>query len=192
MQSTIRPIGPADLIITAHQAGQTVTTAPSIAAGQLARMASGCGDGRDRTWRKVTRVLLTRDRALPTITSIHLYKQQLVQSRGDRDEQRHQHADRGLHRGPERPRQLRHRVARVVWESIAPDGTTPTGHTQEWLGTTMEFDIVPADTGTELRFRHAGLTPQLECWDSCVAAWTYFMASVETFAKTSTGTPFGS
>lgn len=82
--------------------------------------------------------------------------------------------------------------SRLVWESIAPDETRPTGHTKEWLGTTMEFDIVPADTGTELRFRHAGLTPQLECWDSCVAAWTYFMASIETFAKTGTGTPFGS
>jgi uncharacterized protein YndB with AHSA1/START domain len=63
---------------------------------------------------------------------------------------------------------------RVVWESIAPDGATPTGHTQEWLGTTIEFDIVPADTGSELRFGHAGLTPQLECLDSCVATWTYF------------------
>ena len=81
---------------------------------------------------------------------------------------------------------------RVVWESIALDGTTPTGHTQEWLGTTIEFDIVPADAGSELRFRHAGLTPQLECWDSCVAAWTYFMTSIETVAKTGTGTPFGS
>lgn len=80
--------------------------------------------------------------------------------------------------------------ARVVWEPIALDGTTPTGHTQEWLGTTMEFDIVAAGTGTELRFRHAGLTPHLECWDACVAAWTYFMASIETFAKTGTGTPF--
>jgi hypothetical protein len=80
---------------------------------------------------------------------------------------------------------------RVVWESIALAGTAPTGHTQEWLGTTMEFDIVPASVGTELRFRHAGLTPQLECWDSCVAAWTYFMASIETFAKTGIGTPFG-
>src|SRR5215475_7742144 len=61
---------------------------------------------------------------------------------------------------------------RVVWQSIVPDGTQPTGHTQEWLGTTMEFDFVDADIGTDLRFRHAGLTPQLKCWDSCVAAWT--------------------
>ncbi len=81
--------------------------------------------------------------------------------------------------------------ARVVWESIASDGTTPTGHAKEWLGTTMEFDIVPAGAGTELRFRHAGLTPQLECWHDCAAAWAQFMASIKTFAETGTGTPFG-
>ena len=73
----------------------------------------------------------------------------------------------------------------------APAGTTPTGHTQEWLGTTMEFDIIPAGTGTELRFRHAGLTPQLECWEACAAAWTSFMESIEAFATTGTSTPFG-
>jgi uncharacterized protein YndB with AHSA1/START domain len=81
---------------------------------------------------------------------------------------------------------------RVVWESIAAEGTTPTEHTGEWLGTTMEFDIVPAGTGTELHFRHAGLTSQLECWDVCFAGWTYFMASIEAVAETGTGTPFGS
>ncbi|MDA8074240.1 MAG: SRPBCC domain-containing protein [Actinomycetota bacterium] len=80
---------------------------------------------------------------------------------------------------------------RVVWESIVPDGVTPTGHTKEWLGTTMEFDIVPAGAGTELRFRHAGLTPQLECWDAVVGAWTQFMASIEAYTTTGTGTPFG-
>jgi uncharacterized protein YndB with AHSA1/START domain len=81
--------------------------------------------------------------------------------------------------------------ARVVWEPVAPEGIAPTGHTREWLGTTMEFDIVPAGAGTELRFRHAGLTPRLECWEACAAAWTSFMASIEAFAKTGAGTPFG-
>jgi hypothetical protein len=75
-------------------------------------------------------------------------------------------------------------------ESIAVEGTTPTEHTPEWLGTTLEFDIVPAGTGTELGFRHAGLTSQLECWDACFAGWTYFMASIEAVAETGTGTPF--
>ena len=81
---------------------------------------------------------------------------------------------------------------RVVWEPIALDGTTPTGHTQEWLGTRIEFDIIPADSGSELRFRHAGLTPQLECWGDCFAGWRHFMASIDAVAKTGTGTPFGS
>ncbi len=81
--------------------------------------------------------------------------------------------------------------ARVVWEPVAAEATTPTGHTLERLGTTLEFDIVPDGTGTELTFRHVGLTPQLECWDACNFAWTYFIASIEACAETGTGTPFG-
>ena len=57
-----------------------------------------------------------------------------------------------VRRGVNAMRVLESGPARVVWESIAADGTTPTGHTKEWLGTTMEFDIVPAGAGTELRF----------------------------------------
>ena len=33
--------------------------------------------------------------------------------------------------------------ARVAWEPVAPEGTTPTEHTQEWLGTTVEFEHRP-------------------------------------------------
>ncbi|HEX4703382.1 MAG TPA: SRPBCC domain-containing protein [Pseudonocardiaceae bacterium] len=88
-------------------------------------------------------------------------------------------------------RVLENAPTRVVWESVAADGTTPTAHTKEWLGTTIEFDIAPAGTGTELRFRHAGLTRRLECWDACFAAWTFFMSSIETVVRTGTGTPFG-
>ena len=80
---------------------------------------------------------------------------------------------------------------RVVWESTVPAGATATGHTKEWLGTTMEFDVLADGTGTELRFRHAGLTPQLECFDACADAWTQFMSSIEAYASTGTGTPFG-
>ena len=79
----------------------------------------------------------------------------------------------------------------VVWEPVVADGTTPTAHTQEWLGSTVEFDMVPKGAGTQLRFRHAGLTPQLECWDGCYAGWTYFMSSIQAFAETGSGSPFG-
>lgn len=95
------------------------------------------------------------------------------------------------HYGVNAVRVLEAGPARVVWESVAPEKGTPTAHTQEWLGTRMEFDIVPAGTGTELRFRHAGLTPRLACWDDCFAGWTHFMASIEALASTGTGTPFG-
>jgi uncharacterized protein YndB with AHSA1/START domain len=81
--------------------------------------------------------------------------------------------------------------ARVVWKPVVADGSTPTGHTQEWLDTTIEFDIVPTDLGTELRFRHAGLTPKLDCWSDCFDGWTHFMASIDTLARTGTGTPYG-
>jgi uncharacterized protein YndB with AHSA1/START domain len=87
-------------------------------------------------------------------------------------------------------RVLEARPTRVVWESIAPDGSAPTGHTREWLGTTMQFDVASAGSGTQLHFRHVGLTPQLACFDACAAAWTQFMASIQTFAETGTGTPF--
>ena len=79
---------------------------------------------------------------------------------------------------------------RVLWQSITAEGTIPTGHTEEWLGTTMEFDFEADGSGTRLRFRHAGLTPQLDCWDACSSAWTYFIASIQTCGWTGTGTPF--
>ena len=80
---------------------------------------------------------------------------------------------------------------RIVWEPIAVEGTTPTGHTREWLGTTVEFDLVAAGQGTELRFRHAGLTPDLQCWDACFDAWTFFLASIQACVTAGAGTPFG-
>src|SRR4051812_37491395 len=79
---------------------------------------------------------------------------------------------------------------RVVWESIGADGGKGTTHEQEWMGTTLEFDIAPAAVGTDLRFRHAGLTPQLACWEDCFAGWTHFMASIQAYAETGTGHPF--
>ena len=80
---------------------------------------------------------------------------------------------------------------RAVWESIETEAGTGTVHQKEWIGTTMEFDFAPIDSATEFRFRHAGLTSQLECWNDCFAGWSHFMASIESLAATGTGTPFG-
>ena len=80
---------------------------------------------------------------------------------------------------------------RVVWEPVVPpEGFTPTGHTQEWLGTSIEFGVHPTEKGTELSFRHVGVTPALGCYADSVAGWTMFLTSIETLAATGTGTPF--
>jgi hypothetical protein len=81
--------------------------------------------------------------------------------------------------------------SRVVWEPVVPpDGFTPTGHTPEWLGTRIEVGIQPSETGTELSFRHVGVTPALACYADSVNGWTLFLTSIETLAATGTGTPY--
>jgi uncharacterized protein YndB with AHSA1/START domain len=65
-------------------------------------------------------------------------------------------------------------------------------HSGEWDGTTILFDLAPADAGTELRFRHCGLTPQLDCYERCQAGWTHFLGSLVDYVDTGKGHPYGS
>lgn len=63
---------------------------------------------------------------------------------------------------------------RVVWlttDANLPFADDPT----EWIGTRQIFDISPAAHGTDLQFTHQGLEPQLDCYDSCSDAWSYFI-----------------
>jgi uncharacterized protein YndB with AHSA1/START domain len=63
-------------------------------------------------------------------------------------------------------------------------------HVQDWVGTTLHFDIeaLPAG-GTALRFRHGGLTPQLECFDDCKSGWDHFIPSLGAYVETGVGNP---
>ncbi len=74
---------------------------------------------------------------------------------------------------------------RVVWTSVAAPH-----HAGEWEGTTMVFELTPSGTGTELSFRHAGLTPELECYGNCSAGWTQVLASLVSYVDTGTGYPY--
>jgi uncharacterized protein YndB with AHSA1/START domain len=72
----------------------------------------------------------------------------------------------------------------VRWTNVA-------GHQEDWVGTTLHFAIeaTPAG-GTELRFRHAGLTPRLECFSDCKRGWDYVIPSLGAYVETGTGNPW--
>jgi uncharacterized protein YndB with AHSA1/START domain len=76
--------------------------------------------------------------------------------------------------------------ARVRWTNLACVA-------EDWVGTTVQFELeaTPAG-GTELRFRHAGLTPRLECYSDCESGWDHFIPSLRAYVETGTGNPNGS
>jgi len=61
----------------------------------------------------------------------------------------------------------------------------------EWPGTQITFNLSPTHGGgTLLRLEHKGLTPELECFQSCSTGWEYFMASLKQYVETGKGTPY--
>ena len=65
---------------------------------------------------------------------------------------------------------------RVVWRVIDARMTFIADET-EWNDTEIRFDIVGRDDGTELRFTHVGLMPEVECYGACANAWTFYIGS---------------
>lgn len=107
---------------------------------------------------------------------------------GDGAEGGELHFDMGA---PEGPLVIRVPMAKlattVVWDVLACP------FLPEWTGTTITFDLGrTADGGCELFFRHHGLTPQLDCFETCRRGWDHFLPSLRQYADTGTGNPLGS
>ena len=66
------------------------------------------------------------------------------------------------------------RGRRVVWEVIAAN-LTGRKDPGEWVGSRVVFDLTRVGTGTSVTFTHEGLVPELECYDDCAYAWTFFL-----------------
>ncbi|WP_299649073.1 SRPBCC domain-containing protein [uncultured Tateyamaria sp.] len=60
----------------------------------------------------------------------------------------------------------------------------------EWLGTQVFWDIHTDAGGTRIDLEHAGLTPQLLCYDICEAGWDmFFLGSLQQYLDTGQGAP---
>jgi len=77
----------------------------------------------------------------------------------------------------------------VTWHVDAA-GLSFTSTPDEWVGTEITFEILPVGAATEVRFTHKGLTSELECYEKCSGAWTYFVCdSLKRYITTGVGTP---
>lgn len=73
----------------------------------------------------------------------------------------------------------------VAWDVLACD------FLPDWVGTRPVFTLEAAgDGGCELRFRHEGLSPALDCYQMCQAGWNQYLPSLRDHVETGTGKPF--
>ncbi|MDE2383370.1 MAG: SRPBCC domain-containing protein [Alphaproteobacteria bacterium] len=63
---------------------------------------------------------------------------------------------------------------KLVWK-ITKSDLSSFPNPSEWDGTEVVFEIAPKAGKTELRITHAGLTPQVECYDDCSGGWSYYL-----------------
>lgn len=83
--------------------------------------------------------------------------------------------------------QTAQRATTVIWNVLACPFLT------DWEGTTITFDLGRNASGQcELFFRHHGLSPQLECYDTCQRSWDHYLPSLRDYITTGTGSPLGS
>jgi uncharacterized protein YndB with AHSA1/START domain len=59
---------------------------------------------------------------------------------------------------------------KVVWH-VSDAELTFVKDKKEWIGTDIVFEISSKGGKTELRFTHAGLVPDFECYGGCSGAW---------------------
>jgi len=63
---------------------------------------------------------------------------------------------------------------KIVWHVIDAEQTWHE-HRKEWVGTTIIWEISPANNGSTITMTHRGLIPDFECYDKCKMGWDYLL-----------------
>ena len=85
----------------------------------------------------------------------------------------------------------RDEAERLVWHCVDvlmenPDSEYPA----EWRGTRMLWTFEPTTDGCRITLTHVGLTPKLDCYETCEKAWTFFVTdSLKAYLETGMGDP---
>src|SRR6185295_265528 len=78
---------------------------------------------------------------------------------------------------------------KVVW-LIVDSALNFVANKQEWNGTEVRFEIAKRGDKTEVRFTHAGLLPDHECYGDCSSAWSaYITGSLRNLIQKGRGQP---
>lgn len=78
---------------------------------------------------------------------------------------------------------------RVAWR-VTDSQLSFVSEPSEWTGSEIVFDLVPVAGGTELRFTHVGLVPDVECYGACSAGWLHYVnGSLHSLITTGAGLP---
>lgn len=80
-------------------------------------------------------------------------------------------------------------ASRVSWDVVDSE-LSFVSESDEWTGSRISFEITPVKTGTQLRFTHVGLVPDVECYDACSTGWMHYItASLHSLITTGAGLP---
>jgi hypothetical protein len=63
---------------------------------------------------------------------------------------------------------------RVAWRVVDADLSFARDRA-EWTGTDIVFEIARHGGGSEVRFTHHGLNPEVECYEACSTGWTMYI-----------------
>lgn len=78
---------------------------------------------------------------------------------------------------------------RVVWQ-VTDSNLSFVSVPDEWTGSEIVFDIAAVQGGTELRFTHVGLVPDVECYGACSTGWLHYVGgSLHSLITTGRGLP---
>lgn len=72
-------------------------------------------------------------------------------------------------------------VTQVRWECV--------GGPEEWIGTTVTFDLTSVDGFTVVVFRHEGWAEPVEFMHHCTTKWAVYLISLKQLLEKGAGTP---